>query len=406
MANTDFRVKNGLIVGNNIFVANSTTLNYSNNLFVANSTTLRYGNNLFVANSTTLTYSNNIFVANSTTLNYSNNIFVANSTTLNYSNNLFVANSTTLRYGNSFFTVNSTVTTINTGIILNGNTGLAGQVLTSNGTGAVYWSYLDANNAQYNFSNSVTFTGNATFLSDFTFANTSKNISFNTSNNILLTSNLTINLSSNSINMFANYANITSNTTFSNTVTFTANVTFSNTTSSTIAIRGLVANGTLGTNGYILSTNGSIVYWKEDFSTGTFLTDYSSSSNSSTFYIGFSSNTSGTAENQWANAYTSNKLIFVPSTGSLSATIFNTTSDANQKVNIREIQNPLDKLICLKGVEFDWKDNNQPSMGVIAQELEKVLPELVSTMDNGSKVVNYNGLIALLIEAVKELSKK
>jgi hypothetical protein len=363
MANTDFRVKNGLIVGNNLFVANSTTLNYSNNLFVANSTTL------------------------------------------NYSNNLFVANSTTLRYGNSFFTVNSTVTTINTGIILNGNTGLAGQVLTSNGTGSVYWSYLDANNAQYNFSNSVTFSGNATFLSDFTFANTSKNISFNTSNNIVLTSNLTINLSSNSINMFANFANITSNTTFSNTVTFTANVVFSNTTSSVISIGGLIANGTLGTNGYILSTNGTSVYWREDLLTGTLLTDFSSSSNSSNFYIGFSSNTTGTAESQWANAYTSNKITFVPSTGALNCTIFNTTSDENHKTNIREIDSPLEKLMSLRGVNFNWKDNNELSMGVLAQEVEKVVPELVSNID-GLKVVNYNGLIALLIEAVKIINEK
>ena len=50
-------------------------------------------------------------------------------------------------------------------------------------------------------------------------------------------------------------------------------------------------------------------------------------------------------------------------------------------------------------INFDWKENQRPALGVIAQEIEKVLPELVT--DNGTKTVNYNGLIGLLIEAVK-----
>ncbi len=81
---------------------------------------------------------------------------------------------------------------------------------------------------------------------------------------------------------------------------------------------------------------------------------------------------------------------------------FNSTSDENLKTNIETIENGLETIKSLRGVTFDWKSNQKPSIGVIAQELEKVLPELVT--DGDPKTVNYNGLIGVLIEAVKELS--
>ena len=81
---------------------------------------------------------------------------------------------------------------------------------------------------------------------------------------------------------------------------------------------------------------------------------------------------------------------------------FNSTSDENLKTNILTVENGLETIKSLRGVTFDWKINQKPSIGVIAQELERVLPELVT--DGDPKTVNYNGLIAVLIEAVKELS--
>jgi len=89
-------------------------------------------------------------------------------------------------------------------------------------------------------------------------------------------------------------------------------------------------------------------------------------------------------------------------TGIITATDFNSTSDINLKENIETIENALELTNQLRGVKFDWRKNNKPSYGVIAQELEKVLPELVS--DTDTKTVNYNGIIGVLIEAVKELS--
>jgi hypothetical protein len=81
---------------------------------------------------------------------------------------------------------------------------------------------------------------------------------------------------------------------------------------------------------------------------------------------------------------------------------FNSTSDENLKTNIETFENALETIKSLRGVTFDWKTTQKPSVGVIAQELEKILPELVT--DGDPKTVNYNGLIGVLIEAVKELS--
>jgi hypothetical protein len=90
--------------------------------------------------------------------------------------------------------------------------------------------------------------------------------------------------------------------------------------------------------------------------------------------------------------------------GVITSTDYNSASDINLKENIQPIENPIDKVLQINGVSFDWKETGRSSMGVIAQEVERVLPELVSGVD--SKTVNYNGLIGLLIEVVKELNNE
>jgi hypothetical protein len=90
--------------------------------------------------------------------------------------------------------------------------------------------------------------------------------------------------------------------------------------------------------------------------------------------------------------------------GVITSTDYNCSSDINLKENIQPIENPIDKVLNITGVSFDWKENGRSSMGVIAQEVERVLPELVSGSD--SKTVNYNGLIGLLIEVVKEQQRE
>ena len=93
-------------------------------------------------------------------------------------------------------------------------------------------------------------------------------------------------------------------------------------------------------------------------------------------------------------------LSYVPSTGTLTATILSSTSDANSKTNITNIQNPLDIIGSINGVRFNWISDGTPSAGLIAQEVEKYLPELISNGENG-KSLNYNGIIGVLVEAIK-----
>ena len=124
----------------------------------------------------------------------------------------------------------------------------------------------------------------------------------------------------------------------------------------------------------------------------------------STFYPTFTSATSGTITSENVS---STKLTFNPSTGTLAATDLNSTSDVNLKKDIEVINDAIEILEKINGIRFKWKENDRESIGVIAQEVEKVLPELVSErVDTGTKSVNYNGLIGVLIEAVKELSIK
>jgi hypothetical protein len=102
-----------------------------------------------------------------------------------------------------------------------------------------------------------------------------------------------------------------------------------------------------------------------------------------------------------ASGISTSKLTYNPFTGTLTVIDLNSTSDINLKENIKTVENALETVSSLRGVSFDWKENGKSSYGVIAQELEEVLPELVKAGD--VKSVNYHGLIGVLIEAIKEL---
>ena len=91
---------------------------------------------------------------------------------------------------------------------------------------------------------------------------------------------------------------------------------------------------------------------------------------------------------------------------------FSTTisSDENLKKDITIVSDAVTKVEALKGVTFKWKKNDADSAGVIAQDVEKVLPEVVRSVNdpdgNTYKAVNYAGLTSILIEAVKDLSAR
>ena len=118
----------------------------------------------------------------------------------------------------------------------------------------------------------------------------------------------------------------------------------------------------------------------------------------------FSSGSSGTQANTIAvesdNIYARNDLIA------------NYSSDQRLKDKVIKIDTALDKVNSLSGYQFEWNKHIEDfrvgtiDYGVIAQELEKVLPHAVDINNRGYKTVNYNSLIPLLIEAVKELSSR
>jgi len=122
-------------------------------------------------------------------------------------------------------------------------------------------------------------------------------------------------------------------------------------------------------------------------------------STNSSFYPTLSDSTTGSFT---AATISSTKLYFNPSTGTLNATVFNSLSDIRTKKNIETLDGALDKTLALRGVSFTFKDTEKNSIGLIAQELEEVVPEVVDTGDDGYKSVSYGNLVGLLVEAIKD----
>ena len=90
--------------------------------------------------------------------------------------------------------------------------------------------------------------------------------------------------------------------------------------------------------------------------------------------------------------------------GAVNATDFNSTSDIKLKKNINTITNGMEIVSNINSVSFDWIETDKKAYGVIAQEIENVLPEVVTGKD--TKQVSYIQLIAILIAAVKELNEE
>ena len=87
------------------------------------------------------------------------------------------------------------------------------------------------------------------------------------------------------------------------------------------------------------------------------------------------------------------------------------SSDERLKDNIKPIENPLEVISQISGNTFDWNSEKQniyngKDYGVIAQEIQKVMPELVDTRDSGYLAVKYDKIVPLLIVSIKELKKE
>lgn len=177
-------------------------------------------------------------------------------------------------------------------------------------------------------------------------------------------------------------------------VTIATNATSAN-TGSTLVARDASGNFNAGTITASLSGNASSA---DQIKTTT-------RSTAATHYLTFvdSDNVSATAE----TLYTDAGITYNPSTNDLTASGNVTAySDVSLKENIETISNALEMVNSLRGVRFNRKDleGNPLQIGVVAQEVEKIVPEVVKTADDGLKSVAYGNLIGVLIEAIKELS--
>ena len=89
-------------------------------------------------------------------------------------------------------------------------------------------------------------------------------------------------------------------------------------------------------------------------------------------------------------------------TGNVYANSF-TPSSMTYKNNVRTYENALETVNKLRGVRFDWKDSGKPAVGLIAEEVEQVVPEVVARDGGNTTGINYASLVGVLVEAVKEL---
>ena len=121
-------------------------------------------------------------------------------------------------------------------------------------------------------------------------------------------------------------------------------------------------------------------------------------------------------ENGFVGMGTSNPTVRLQVAGDIIANSIAGSSDSRFKTNILPIENPLQKVLKLRGVTFDWKTKEFPNrmfsenraLGFIAQEVEQVIPEVVQTENSteGFKSVQYDKVVALLVEAIKEQQKQ
>ncbi len=168
-----------------------------------------------------------------------------------------------------------------------------------------------------------------------------------------------------------------------------------------------ISSGTLGTARLGTGTADATTYLRGDSTWATVsggggsITISNDTTTATALYVPFLSITTGTASTA---SVSSTYLTFTPLTGTLYSTIFSSSSDEKLKENIKPITNGLDIINQINPKSFTWKRNGDIGYGVIAQELEQILPDIVTTAEY--KSVNYDSLIAFLISAVQDLSKQ
>jgi hypothetical protein len=401
-----------LNIGSVKVLANSSTVNAITYLAgTINATSIG-----FLANSTTILLGNtsvNVQINTSSV-----NVATYLSGAINATSNGFLANSSTVVVGNS--SVNVVITTA--GVVTAGGTGVnphSNSVGTTLGNTISRW-VITANSISTSGAGAIGATLSAGNTSITGFANVTVSV-----NSALLTVGTsfiantggvyhtgTVNAASfTTTNFLANGAGVypLSNTAGTqlglatrrwilnaNTGNFSGAVTLS---SSLSLGSTLSANGGTGTAGQVLLSGGATnTYWG-----AAGISIVNDTATDSTRFLLFNETTSGSTSNAGVS---STKLTFNPSSGILAAVEFTATSDERLKSNVVTISDALDRVSSLRGVNYTLTDTGKRSMGLIAQELESIFPEVVNTDGNGYKSVNYGSIVGALVEAIKELKQE
>ncbi|PIK16078.1 tail fiber domain-containing protein [Halobacteriovorax sp. JY17] len=216
-----------------------------------------------------------------------------------------------------------------------------------------------------------------------------------------------------------------SETTYTNiTKCFTVDVN-PNANSPKFRVRAIKASASCGISAVMqmklsINSEGHNASWTELTATGndTTVSSYQSMGNDWNLYTGSPRNDSYLAIRATSNGRvgigTAAPSEQLEVNGNVKAAAYLYTSDRRFKKNIATVTDPLEKVLSLRGVFFDWRTNefdqfNLPEgkeYGFIAQEVEEVAPELVNTGENGYKSVKYGNITSLLVEAFKSLEKK
>jgi hypothetical protein len=157
----------------------------------------------------------------------------------------------------------------------------------------------------------------------------------------------------------------------------------------------------VGSSGQVFTVgSGGTISWTDK------TVNVTNNTNDSTQYnIVFTTASSGTVT---GFTTTNTKLQFQPSTGTITVTNIVESSSIVLKENLRPIENALDKILSLQGYSYDRKDGSKKNeSGLIAEYVEKIIPDVVSKDDNGNpQAIAYQRLVTYLIESIKELNKE
>jgi len=312
--------------------------------------------------------------------------------------------------GSNIFEPAANVTNLNvtanaaiSAIVANGSLGISGQVLTTNSTG-IYWESIAGSGTVTSVDSGDGLTGGPITDSGTISVLANNGISANSTGVFVVQgTGAVVNATGVHVNsvyigtLAANSATYLGGNTasdlrsYSDTIAGTA---YSNAVSYAATIAGTAYSNAISYAASNTYVNSTFAPKADPTFTGNATFD------TSTLFVDGTNNRVGIGTS--SPAYTLDVNGNINADGTVYATHFDNVSDISLKENIITISSPKDIIDNLNPVSFNWKDTGEKSFGFIAQEVEKILPEIVHTKTDNTKTVSYIQLIPFLIQIIKE----